>query len=253
MKELASNTEWKKWGEIDPLFGVASWQGKHKEGSNPWSDEEFYNLGESDWKDFQRHWEMYGVTKESCLEIGCGAGRITKQLVTYFEAVHALDISEKMIQYAITHIDDPSVAFHLSTGVNIPLADHSVTSVFSTHVFQHLDSLSVANHYFVEIARVIKPNGSLMIHLPIYRWPTTSIYFGTLYTFGKKLENIKALIKRWLMDIGLTRPIMRSLCYPIQFFYEELPKLGFDDIEICIFVTKSNGDPHPFLFARKRA
>lgn len=73
MKELASNKEWKKWGEIDPLFGVASWQNKQRDGSNPWTDQEFYQLGDSDWKDFSRHWEMYGVSRESCLEIGCGA------------------------------------------------------------------------------------------------------------------------------------------------------------------------------------
>lgn len=70
MKELSSNQEWKKWGEDDPLFAVASWQGKNKEGDAPWTDEEFYNLGMSDWSDFQVRWEKYGVNKESCLEIG---------------------------------------------------------------------------------------------------------------------------------------------------------------------------------------
>jgi len=30
MRELDSNKEWKKWGETDPLYGVASWQNKNK-------------------------------------------------------------------------------------------------------------------------------------------------------------------------------------------------------------------------------
>jgi 2-polyprenyl-3-methyl-5-hydroxy-6-metoxy-1,4-benzoquinol methylase len=97
MKKIASNKEWKKWGETDPLFGVASWQNKARDGSSPWTDQEFYQLGASDWGDFSSHWEKYGLNRESCLEIGCGAGRITLQLAAYFNQVHALDISEKMM------------------------------------------------------------------------------------------------------------------------------------------------------------
>ena len=252
MREIASNREWKKWGETDPLFSAASWQGKNKEGANPWTDENFYKLGESDWKDFRRHWEMYGVNNESCLEIGCGAGRITMQLATYFNEVHALDVSEKMIEYAKKHIKSPSVVFHVSNGINIPLGDQSVSSVFSTHVFQHFDSLSVANGYFAEIARVLKHDGSLMIHLPIYKWPAMPRAFSQLYTIRKRAGDMKAYVKRLLMHYGMGKPIMRGLSYPVEFFYEVLPKFGFDDIEIYIFVTKSNNDPHPFIFATKK-
>ncbi len=252
MKELASNKEWKKWGEIDPLFGVASWQNKQRDGSNPWTDQEFYQLGDSDWKDFSRHWEMYGVSRESCLEIGCGAGRITMQLASYFNQVHAIDVSEKMIEYAKKHISISSVAFHLSNGMNIPIADQSVFSVFSTHVFQHFDSLSVADKYFAEIARTMKTNGTLMIHLPIYRWPSKSRILTMIYAAQKTIGDIRARGKRLLMHYGMAKPLMRWLNYPIEYFYEVLPKYGFDDVELAVFVTKSNNDPHSFIFARKK-
>jgi ubiquinone/menaquinone biosynthesis C-methylase UbiE len=250
MRELASNKEWKKWGETDPLYGVASWQNKNKEGTSPWTNEEFYKLGELDWIDFQKHWESYGVNTKSCLEIGCGAGRITKQLASYFNEVHALDISNKMIEYAKKQISSFSVAFHLSKGIDIPLEDESVYSLFSTHVFQHLDSLLVAKEYFAEIARVLKPKGTLMIHLPIHQWPSRG--FSQLYAIRTVLYDIKISVKRVLMDFGITKPIMRGLSYPSEFFYEELPKLGFDDIEISIFVTKSNNVPHSFILAKKK-
>jgi len=251
MREIASNTEWKKWGETDPLFGVASWQGKNKNGMCPWTDEEFYKLGESDWKDFRRHWEMYGVNKESCLEIGCGTGRITSQLAIYFNEVHALDVSKHMIEYAKKNIKIPSVSFYVSNGNQIPLDDNSVTSAFSTHVFQHFDSLAVANSYFSEIARVLNPDGSMMIHLPIHRWPTMPKVFKMLYQIRKQVGNVKAHAKRLLTKYGMTKPIMRGLSYPIEFFYQILPKYGFDDIEISTFVTKSNNGPHSFIFAKK--
>lgn len=251
MKELGSNKEWKKWGETDPLYGVASWKNRNKGGEAPWTDEDFYKLGESDWIDFRRHWEMYGLNTESCLEIGCGAGRMTMQLASCFDRVHALDISDDMINYAKKHITSSSVVFHISKGVDIPLGDQSVCSSFSTHVFQHLDSLSVAKAYFAEIARVLKPGGSLMIHVPIYNWPLGARMFGSLYAIRKQADDVKAHIKRVLMDFGMAKPIMRGLSYPVEFFYKELPKVGFDDIEIFTFVTKSNNAPHSFIFAKK--
>ncbi len=108
----------------------------------------FYKHGESDWKDFVQHWEMYGINKESCLEIGCGAGRITKQLALYFKNVNAIDVSQNMIDYAKKNILNSTITFHLSNGLKIPLDNQSVHSIFSTHVFQHFDSFAVAEMYF---------------------------------------------------------------------------------------------------------
>jgi ubiquinone/menaquinone biosynthesis C-methylase UbiE len=251
MKDLASNREWQKWGEIDPLFGVASWQNKEKEGPSPWTDQEFYRVGDADWKDFSRHWEKYGVNRESCLEIGCGAGRITVQLASYFKEVHAIDVSDKMIEYARRQILGSSVVFHLSNGMDIPLADQSVFSVFSTHVFQHFDSLTVADRYFAEIARTMKPDGTLMIHLPVYKWPSKLRVLRMIYSAQKSVGNVRATGKRLLMRFGLARPLMRGLGYPVEYLYEVLPKHGFGDVELALFVTKSNNALHSFVFARK--
>lgn len=252
MKELASNKEWKKWGEIDPLFGVASWRGKGKDSAKPWTDQEFYSLGASDWVDFSEHWENYGFNNESCLEIGCGAGRITKQLAVYFNQVYAIDVSEKMIEYAKKQISESSVTFYLSDGISIPLPNQSVSSVFSTHVFQHFDTLSVADGYFAEISRVLKTDGTFMIHLPIYRWPSKSRIQRNIYEVQKSFGDLRAGGKRLLMRYGIGKPFMRMLSYPIAYFFEVLPKYGYDDIELTIFVTKSNNAPHSFVFARKK-
>ncbi|MBN1474113.1 MAG: class I SAM-dependent methyltransferase [Syntrophaceae bacterium] len=251
MKKIDSNKEWKKWGEIDPLFGVASWKNREKNGSNPWTDRDFYQLGEKDWRDFLRHWEKYGVNKESCLEIGCGAGRITMQLASYFNSVHAIDVSDKMIEYAKNNISTSSVIFFISNGFDIPLHDQSVYSVFSTHVFQHFDSLQVAESYFAEISRVMKPSGTLMIHLPIYKWPSQHRIFKMIYAARNTISNVRAKYQRLLMQYGHRKPIMRQLMYPLEYFYEYMPKYNFKDIELSVFVTKSNNVPHPFLFARR--
>ncbi len=251
MAELASNEEWKAWGEKDPLFAVATWDGRNCDGPNPWTDEEFYQMGESDWNDFRTRWERYGLDDESCVEIGCGAGRLTAQLETRFRHVHAVDVSEKMIEYAKRHIESPAVNFYVTNGTELPLSDHSVSAVFSAHVFQHFDSLSVASDYFAEIARVLKTGGSLMIHLPIYQWPAMPRAFDRIYGARMRAADVKAHLKRWLMKYGIAKPIMKGLRYPVSFFYDVLPEIGFDDVEVSVFTTKSNQAPHSFVMARK--
>lgn len=246
-----SNIEWQKWGEVDPLFGVAAWEGREKGGSNPWTDEEFYALGRADWNDFKVHWERYGLDRTTCLEIGCGAGRLTLHLARDFKTVHAFDVSRRMLDYARRNITDENVHFHLSDGITIPLSDRSVTAVFSTHVFQHFDTRETAFTYFQEFARVLVPGGSLMIHLPIYRWPAMHRLFSRLYQVRQSLAGIRARIQRHLMTVGLARPIMRGLGYSSEHLFTTLPTLGFKDVEIAIFPTRSNNDPHPVVFARR--
>ena len=49
---MKSDKEWVLWGKADPFFAVSSWPGRERGGPNPWTDTDFYALGESDWDDF---------------------------------------------------------------------------------------------------------------------------------------------------------------------------------------------------------
>jgi len=253
MKEtIASNIEWKKWGEKDPLMGVATRHGKDTAGSDPWSDKEFYALGRSDWADFYEKWKRYGVNTESCLEIGCGTGRITRQLALAFRKVYAVDVSEDMIAYAKKQMPIDSITFLIGDGVTIALPDQSVTAIFSTHVFQHFDSIKHASLYFSEVARVLKPGGSVMVHLPIHQWPAMPRVFDRLYQVRKRLGDVRAQIRRRLMQMGLSHHhFMRGLSYSGEYLFSFLPTCGLNDVEICMFRTTEESVIHPFVFARR--
>ncbi len=249
---MKSNLEWKKWGEIDPLYGVASWKDKAKGGKTPWQDKDFYELGKSDWLDFKKHWEQYGFDHGRCLEIGCGVGRITMHLAADFKAVVALDVSDDMLRYARERIRDKHVEFILSDGDRLPVRDDSVTSVFSTHVFQHFNSLKEATGIFKEVYRVLGKSGTLMIHLPIYRWPFRSLFFSWPYYLWMKIDGLKAGFIRFLIMRGNWRPLMMELHYELDWLYRTLDGLGFADIELRMIRVRSNNDPHSFIFARKQ-
>ncbi|MEQ1886461.1 MAG: class I SAM-dependent methyltransferase [Bryobacteraceae bacterium] len=247
MSGLKSNKEWKQWGKEDPLFGVASWPGRDKNGASPWTEADFYALGQSDWEDFEKHWGQYGRNRASCLEIGCGAGRITRQLSAAFDRVYAVDVSEEMICVARQGVG-PNVEFSLVDGQLLPYPNGSTTGIFSTHVLQHLDSFELGVTYFREFFRVLAAGGTLMVHLPLYQFPG-----GPLRQVMQTMDSVSRAIAQaradWYRKIG--KKTMRTTPYPMDRLTESLTAIGFRNIELRVFETKSNRSPHAFVFATK--
>jgi ubiquinone/menaquinone biosynthesis C-methylase UbiE len=255
MRRPRSNIEWLAWGAWDPLYGVASLPGRNKRGENPWTDEEFYSHGVRNWGEYRPQWERYGVVRRSCVEIGCGAGRITKQLAGYFQEVHALDVSRHMLDYAQRHIKSRNVSFYVTDGCALPFADCSATAAFSSEVFQHFNRVSLAEDYLAELHRVLDPGASLMIHLPIYTWPgALPRTFARLYSLCNVVESIRANSHRFMVTAGLAYPFMCGVMYDSSRLYQFLWDVGFRDIEIRFFQTPGEGarpDFRSYLFARK--
>jgi ubiquinone/menaquinone biosynthesis C-methylase UbiE len=246
--ELASNIEWKKWGKEDPFWSVANWANKQRDGSAPWTSEEFYAVGASDWQDFSRQWDQYGFDRRSCLEIGCGTGRITKHLTSTFDRVLAVDVSEDMIELARLAVDS-DVEFSLIDGLNLPWNDRSVHSIFSTHVVQHVDNVEIGYRYFREFYRVLDYGGSIMIHLPVYQFPRDGRAAGLLQTIYAMFRWANA--KRAMLKRKAGAKIMRWTSYPVPDLTGYLTQLGFRDIEFRTMSVSSNGAAYSFVLARK--
>ena len=245
---MKSNQEWKQWGKVDPLFAVASWKDKDKGGNNPWTDNEFYALGKSDWHDFLAQWQQYGCDTRRCIEIGCGAGRLTRCIAETFGQVTALDVSEDQINYARTRIDRPNITFHVTDGVQFPSASDSVTAIFSAHVFQHFDSLSDVKSVFREAQRALSPGGTIMIHLPIYSLPQSPMQSAlrSMIAVSKQAGTLIAAINRKRGKL-----IMRGLACDRSWLAQHLEGMGFRNIEFRTFQVRSNQSWHDFVLAEK--
>ena len=250
--EAGSNPEWQRWGEIDPLWGVSSWAGKQAGDADAWTEEEFFALGRSDWADFRQRWERYGLKKGVCLEIGCGAGRMTRAMAEDFEHVHGVDVAPGMLQRAEKAVEGLPVTLHLVDGLRLPLPDASVDAAFSTHVFQHLDSDADARANWAEIARVLRPDGTAMVHLPVHMWPGGLEGLQHVYNGRRRLGDLRANLQRRRMRKGGT-PIMRGACYEWSALEATLGELGFVDIELLVMRVRINNSQHHCALARKRS
>jgi ubiquinone/menaquinone biosynthesis C-methylase UbiE len=93
------------------------------------------------------------------LEIGCGAGRMTRALAASFGEVHAVDISSEMIAAAKRNLSDlRNVFFYKNNGSDLSrIPDRSCDFAFSFIVFQHIPVPSVIETYVREVHRCLKP------------------------------------------------------------------------------------------------
>lgn len=250
---MKTNFEWRLWGERDPLWAVSAWKGRQKDGANPWTDEEFYKLGE-DWKEFSARWDRYGGPRRGVmLEIGCGAGRITNRLAAEFSRVIAADVSDAMLKYAKARVPATNIDWKLSDGARLPAEDSTVDAAFSCHVLQHFENSQAQLDCFREIYRVLRPGATFMIHIPLHAFPPPGPYTRLarlLYGLNKVLASTKAVIKREMMRRFGT-PFMRGLSYELDTLFVDLQAIGFRDVEFVTFHVKSNDHLHSCALGTK--
>jgi ubiquinone/menaquinone biosynthesis C-methylase UbiE len=251
----ASNQEWQAWGEEDPLFGVIPQSGRERDGATPWTDADFYQTGRGGWDEFLQHWRRYGVEREACVEIGCGAGRLTRHIARDFAEVHALDVAEGMINYARQHVRS-NAHLYVTDGISLPVPNSSVTAVFSVIVFLHFDRIEHAAAYFREMARALKPGGTIMIQMPLHQWPANLRpivrgWFAGAHNAYMTLRRTKGWYHRFRLSRHQWSPFMQSITYDATWVRDTLSSVGFQDIEMCSFQVSRGGAAYSWVFARK--
>jgi ubiquinone/menaquinone biosynthesis C-methylase UbiE len=101
------------------------------------------------------------------LEIGCGAGRITRALAGVFGEVHAVDVSGEMIAQARQALSAfPRVQLYRNNGMDLNvIPDVPFDFAFSTLVFQHIPSYPIIESYVREVHRLLHPGGLFKFQL----------------------------------------------------------------------------------------
>jgi ubiquinone/menaquinone biosynthesis C-methylase UbiE len=149
--------DWDERARKDAFHYIASWR-------KDWNQESFFQSGEDDYERLvapvldQSHWKLEG---KSMLELGCGAGRMTRSFARRFSQVYAFDISTEMLRYAqALSAEVTNVNWILGNGTDLAgLADRTVDFAFSYIVLQHLPDAAFALRYIQEMLRVLKPDG----------------------------------------------------------------------------------------------
>jgi len=144
-------------------------------GQREWSDEEFFEAGE---KELQEH--ILNDLGNICqgkdpkamkvLEIGCGAGRVTRALARFFGEVYAVDISRHMVRQArLALAGFPGAHVFRNNGKDLSVLRSrwwqrfgnsetvQLDFAFSCLVFQHIPNRAVIESYLCEVNRMLRP------------------------------------------------------------------------------------------------
>lgn len=101
---------------------------------------------------------------DQVLELGCGVGRIGRELAPRCSGWTGVDISENMLRHARQRLaDQPNASFHQLTRSKLDMLDDaSVDKAYSIAVFCHMDKEDLYL-YLQDLHRVVKPGGLIFV------------------------------------------------------------------------------------------
>lgn len=183
-------------------------------------------------------WRLHEITvlanltmHRPVLDLGCGNGTFLR-ILTNDKPDFGLDISPNEINQAKKN--KTYKKYIVSDAHHIPLPDHSIQTIFSNSVFEHIPELKKV---LFEINRILKPGGQLIFTT---HTPESKSFYGTkmlkkigMKTAAKKYNNIfsdmlqlrtlwnLAKWKKQLSLIGLTIEESQTIISPKAFFLFE--------------------------------
>ncbi len=150
-------SDWDKRARANARYYVAN-------SKSDWTDEEFFRTGrqtveEEILTDMGNICQGRDPRRMRVLEIGCGAGRVTRALSEVFGEVHAVDVSRHMIKLARKALAGrPNVFLYKNNGMDLSvLPDLQFDFAFSFIVFQHIPSKEIIENYIREVHRLLRP------------------------------------------------------------------------------------------------
>ena len=129
-----------------------------------WTSEEFFATGERALAEdiLTDPGNIYQGREPSAmrvLEIGCGAGRVTRALARHFGEVHGVDVSGEMVQRASAALAAfPNARVYQNNGCDLSVIPAGQFDfAYSTVVFQHIPSREIIENYVREVCRLLRP------------------------------------------------------------------------------------------------
>lgn len=164
---------WHQFGEEQPFWSVLT-SPEYRDQPEDVAIERFFASGKAEIERFKKTLARVGLGLEgrrTCLEYGCGLGRVTRHLAPNFERITGVDISGAHLAKARALAEEKGITgidwLHLQTIDQ--LADlPQVDVVYSLIVLQH-NPPPVIERIIETFARILRPGGIAYFQVPTYR------------------------------------------------------------------------------------
>jgi len=180
---------------------------------------------------------------DDLLEVGCGNGLLLQRLKNRVKSIVGVDFSKEMLK----GIKDPSIKTYQAEANTLPFSDHSFDKVICHSIFHYFPDLEYAEESVLEMVRVCKPNGQILIS-DVLNGYLKEIYLEEekkKLSLQEKIKNILLQSCPWLRHI---RRIIAPPLFIEPIFFKKL--FLNNKYKVYILLETVESKPKPFLMFR---
>jgi SAM-dependent methyltransferase len=206
---------WSHLGTVAPHFSVLT-SDRYRPANIAQSIETFWRSGDAEAEQFLRTLARYGLAAPAsgtCVEFGCGVGRVTMGLARHFAHVDAYDISAAHLELArgrAREVVADNITFH-ECSANLLGALAPCDAFYSRLVFQH-NPPPVIVRLICNALRALRPGGIAVFQIPAHI---------TGYSFE---------LRKWLQTEHALD--MHMHCIPQRDVFESIASMGCELLEV---------------------
>lgn len=243
---MNTDNEWRRYGEVDPYFGVITHDKYHSQVLTDDVRLEFFRSGE---EHVQRIMKMLReidprFSPARAVDFGCGVGRVTLPLARETIAVLGVDVSPGMLSEARKNAAAQGVS-------NVEFA-HELSGTFdlvhSFIVLQHIQPRR-GQRIIRDLLSRLEPGGMVVLQVP-YQWHAPA--WRKLAIRATRVDPITRHAVNIVRGRSLNYPTMTTFCYEVNSLIAIFRDCGIDDARITLESATGPDHSSMILYGQSR-
>ncbi len=244
---MNTDNEWRRYGEVDPYFGVITHEKYHAQVLTDDARAEFFGSGEEHVSRIMASLREIdpGFSPGRAVDFGCGVGRVTLPLAREARAVLGVDVSPGMLSEARKNAAAQGVS-------NVEFA-HELSGNFDlVHSFIVLQHIQPRRGLRIirDLLAQLEPGGMAVLQVP-YQWHAPG--WRKLASRVTRVDPITRRAVNIAKGRSLNYPTMTVFCYELNSLIAIFRDAGIDDFRITLESATGPDHSSMILYGQRKA
>lgn len=225
---MKTDKTWKRFGDVDPYFGVVTEAQYRSDRLTGYEKEEFFHSGEEHVKKILATLREINpsFSPSRSLDFGCGVGRVAIPLARESTSVLGVDVAPGMLSEAEKNACE--------RGADKVCFSQTITGQFnlihSAMVFQHIPphrGLQILS----DLASRVEPGGMIVLQMPYHR--DAAVWLRSATIIKRRVPLINGMVNL-AEGRKFTYPTMTMFCYDIPAVFAIFRRTGIYNVRVTL-------------------